>query len=208
MHDLGRGISPLRASVSLATKWALHKPGPGVPGERDTSVALGRNPQKASPGPCQNSLGCEGQRGRWMLSSRSSVLRRERRKEGDSLRGSQRRRVQTSVARLDPNRAHAAPRGLGTGRGAGGRAERARRGGLREGRPRGPGACCAAISPKRTEERHRGVPRGAPSARCGRGAHSPEALAPAVNLQQQQQQQHQQHQQGGAGGRPYAAQAR
>lgn len=126
--------------------------------------------------------GCE-------LSSRSSVLRRERRKEGDSLRGSQRRRVQTSVARLDPNREHAAHRGLGTGRGAGGRAERARRGGLREGRPRGPGACRVAISPKRREERHRGVPRGAPSARCVRGAHSPEALARAVNLQQQQQQQ-------------------
>lgn len=103
--------------------------GPGVSGERDTSVALGRNPQKANPGPCQNSLGCEGQRGRWMLSSSSSVLRRERRKEGDNLRGSQRRRVQTSEAELDPNRAHTVPRGLGTGRGAGGRTERARRGG-------------------------------------------------------------------------------
>lgn len=121
--------------------------GPGVPGETGTSVALGRNPQKASPGPWQNSLGCEGQRGRWMLSSKSSVLRRERRREGDSLMGSQRQRVQTSVARPDPNRAHGAPHGLGTGRGAGGRAERARHGGHREGRPRGP---------QRTEERHPG----------------------------------------------------
>lgn len=164
----------------LYTDW-----GTGVPGERYTSMALGRNPLKMIPGPCQNSLGCEGQRGKWMLSSRRSELRRERWKESDSPRGSQRQRVQTSVARLDPNRTHAVPRGLGTGRGTGGRAERATRGGLGEGRPRGPGACRVAIGPQCTEERYPGVPHSAPSARCGRGAHSPEALARAVNLQQQ-----------------------
>jgi hypothetical protein len=84
------------------------------------------------------------------------VLRRERRRTGDSLRGFQRRRVQTSVATPDPNRSHAALRRLGTGRGAGGRAERDRLGGLREGRPRGPGAGRVAIGPQRTEERHPG----------------------------------------------------
>lgn len=127
--------------------------GSGVPGERDTSMALGRNPQKASPGPCQNSLGCEGQWGRWMLSSRRSELRHERRKESDSFRGSQKRRVQTSEARLDPKRTHAAPPPLGTGRGAGGQAERATRGELREGRPRGPGACRMALGPQRNDTR-------------------------------------------------------
>lgn len=154
-------------------------------------MALGRNPPKASQGPCQNSRGCEGQRGRGMLRSRSSELRRGSREDRDTLGGSLRRRVQASGERLDPSQAHAVPRGLGAGSGAGGRAGRARRRGLGGGRPRGPGFCRVGIGPQRPRERHRGVPRRAPSARCGRGAHSPEALPRAVSQQQLQQQRQQ-----------------
>lgn len=94
-----------------------------------------------------------------------------------------------------PQQGTTAPRGLGARRGAGGRAERARRRGLGAGRPRGPEACRAVTGPQRPGEREAGVTRHAPSARCGGGAHSPEALARAVSQQQLQQQ----RQQRGAG---------
>lgn len=164
-------------------------------------MALRRNPLTASQGPCQNSLGCEGQRGRWMLRSRSSELRCGSREDDDAPRGSLLQRVQASGGWLDPSKAPLLPAGLGADRGAGGRAERARRRGLGAGRPRGPGACRAATSPQRPGERQAGVPRRAPSARCGGGAHSPEALARAVS---QQQLQHQRQQRGAGEALRYA----